>query len=89
MSVFIVQCNNEVNMAMTKCIRFSTASSNLITAMTIKESVRSQLRGHGIAYEEQSQLPYDVSMSERDFLVFCLVWDSNQYPWREVEQGLQ
>jgi len=60
-----------------------------MTAMTVKEAVRAQLRGYGILYEEQSQLPYDVSMSDRDFFVFCLVWDSDQYPWREVEQGLQ
>ena len=72
-------------MAMTRCVRFSTTGSNLITAMNVKESVRSQLRGHGIEYEEHSQLPYDVAMSDRDFILFCLVWDSNQYPWREVD----
>jgi hypothetical protein len=72
-------------MTMTRCVRFSTAGSNLITAMTIKESVRSQLRGYGIAYEEQSQLPFDVRISERDYLLFCIVWDSDQYPWREVD----
>jgi len=76
---------------MTRTIRFDTAGANLLTAMSIKESVRKQLREVGIAYEEQSQLPYDVTMSERDFLVFCLVWDSAIHPWREVDskKGLQ
>ena len=74
---------------MTRCIRFDTAGANLLTAMSIKESVRRQLREVGIAYKEHSQLPYDVTMSERDFLVFCLVWDSHAHPWREVEKGLQ
>lgn len=89
--IFIVQCNNDVNMTMTRRIRFSTSGANLVTAMTVKESVRSQLRGHGIEYEELSQLPFDVRMSERDFLVFCLVWNSDSYPWREVDlkKGLQ
>ena len=74
---------------MTRIIRFDTAGANLVTAMSIKESVRKQLREVGIAYEEQSQLPYDVCMSERDFLLFCLAWDSDSHPWREVEKGLQ
>jgi len=76
---------------MTRTIRFDTAGANLVTAMTIKENVRKQLREVGIAYEEQSQLPYDVAMSERDFFVFCLVWNSSAYPWREVDskKGLQ
>jgi hypothetical protein len=75
---------------MTRLIRFSTTGSNLVTAMTVKESVRSQLREVGIEYEEQSQLPFDIYMSERDYLLFCIVWNSHQYPWKEVasEKGL-
>ena len=81
----------KLRLYMTRCIRFSTTGSNLETAMMIKESVRSQLRSHGIDYEELSQLPYDVRIAERDYLLFCLVWDSDLYPWREVdfEKGMQ
>ena len=81
----------KLRLYMTRCIRFSTTGSNLETAMMIKESVRSQLRSHGIDYEELSQLPYNVRIAERDYLLFCLVWDSDSYPWREVsaEKGLQ
>jgi hypothetical protein len=90
-SLFIVQCNDSVNITMTKCIRFNTSGSNLMTAMTVKESVRSQLREVGIDYQELSQLPFDVRISERDYLLFCIVWNSDEYPWREVDSknGLQ
>lgn len=69
-------------------IRFRTSGSNLTTAMSVKESVRRQLREVGIEYREITQLPFVVEMSDRDYVLFCLAWDDSTCEWR-AEKGLQ
>lgn len=75
---------------MTKRIRFNTGAVNNLTAMSMKESIRKRLRRLGIRYRECVQLPYEIEMSEQEYVMFCLQWQTElpYLEWREVEKGL-
>jgi len=70
---------------MTRRIRFSLSGSNFITAMTFKERVRKRLYTLGVEYEELSDLPFDIVVSERAYLLFCLQWDLDVCAWKELD----
>jgi hypothetical protein len=74
---------------MTKRIRFNTGAVNKLTAMSMKESIRKRLRRLGVKYTECVQLPYEIKLSEQDFVMFCLQWDSElpYQEWRVIEKG--
>jgi len=74
---------------MTKRIRFNTGAVNKLTAMSMKESIRKRLRQLSVKYTECVQLPYEIEMSEHEFMLFCIQWDSElpYQEWRVIEKG--
>ena len=75
---------------MAKRIRFNTGAVNKLTAMSMKESIRKRLGRLSIEYRECVQLPYEIELSDQQYVMFCLQWDSElpYLEWREVEKGL-
>lgn len=66
-------------------IRFSKNGSDFLTSMMLKEAVRITMRRHSIQYHELSQLPYDIEMSDQQYLLFCLIkWDA-PFEWRVLQ----
>jgi len=80
-----VRVRSDKYRTMTRRIRFSLSGSNFITAMTFKERVRKRLHMLGVEYEELSDLPFDIMVSERAYLVFCLQWNSDTCEWKELD----
>lgn len=76
---------------MTERIRFNTHAVNKLTAMSMKESIRKRLRRLGIRYSECVQLPYEIELSEQQYVMFCLQWQAElpYLEWRVIEKGVQ
>jgi len=81
--------NCEYILAMTVKIQFTTSGQNRLTAESMQNSVRKRLERFNIEYQECSQLPLAIEMTDQQFLLFSLVWDAElpYQEWRVVEQG--
>jgi len=74
---------------MTERIRFNTGAVNKLTAMSMKESIRKRLRRLSIRYSECVQLPYEIELSDQEYVMFCLQWQAElpYQEWKTVEKG--
>jgi len=74
---------------MTVKIQFTTSGQNRLTAESMQNSVRKRLARLNISYQECQQLPLAIEMTDRQFLVFSLVWDAElpYQEWRVIEKG--
>jgi hypothetical protein len=74
---------------MAKRIRFNTGAVNKLTAMSMKESIRKRLRRLSIGYSECVQLPYEIELTEQEYVMFCLQWQAElpYLEWKEIEKG--
>jgi len=81
--------NPDYILGMTERIRFNTGAVNKLTAMSMKESIRKRLRRLGIEYTECVQLPYVIELSDQQYVMFCLQWDSElpYQEWRVIQKG--
>lgn len=71
---------------MTKRIRFNTGAVNKLTAISMKESIRVQLQKLGVRYTECVQLPYEIELSDKQFILFCIQWQAELsfQEWRTI-----
>jgi hypothetical protein len=98
MWVFIWHCtkltvigNCDYILDMTVKIQFTTSGQNRLTAESMQQSIRKRLARFNIEYQERGQLPLVIEMTDRQFLLFSLVWGAElpYLEWRVIERGPQ
>jgi len=67
-------------------IQFQTSGMNQFTAEMVQQSIARELDDMNCEYTITSRLPFVITLSERQYLLFCLQWSNTVWEY-SVKKG--
>ena len=67
-------------------IQFQTSGWNRFTAEMVQQSIARELEDINCEYTTVSRLPFEIELSEREYLLFCLQWQNTIWEYT-VKKG--
>ena len=62
-------------------IQFLTSGMNQFTAEMVQQSIARELNSINCEYAVVSRLPFVITVSEREYLLFCLQWSNRVWEY--------